>query len=85
MSPADVCDARLMGADAVLLIVAALSQVMGSALVRRLPDGGGVEATAGFVGELRAALDRRYSAEPASALVQHQLTDAVPEIFALAP
>lgn len=31
--------------------------VVGSALVRRLLDGGGVEAAAGFVGELRAALD----------------------------
>jgi len=32
--------------------------VVGSALVRRLLEGGGVEAAAGFVGELRAALDR---------------------------
>jgi tryptophan synthase alpha chain len=32
--------------------------VVGSALVRRLVEGGGVEAAAGFVGELRAALDR---------------------------
>jgi tryptophan synthase alpha chain len=31
--------------------------VVGSALVRRLVEGGGVEAAAGFVGELRAALD----------------------------
>lgn len=31
--------------------------VVGSALVRRLLEGGGVEAAAGFVGELRAALD----------------------------
>jgi tryptophan synthase alpha chain len=33
--------------------------VVGSALVRRLVEGGGVEAAAGFVGELRAALDAR--------------------------
>jgi tryptophan synthase alpha chain len=32
--------------------------VVGSALVRRLVEGGGVEAAAGFVGELRVALDR---------------------------
>ena len=32
--------------------------VVGSALVRRLLDGGGVEAAAAFVGELRSALDR---------------------------
>jgi len=31
--------------------------VVGSALVRRLLEGGGVEAAAGFVGELRAAID----------------------------
>ena len=32
--------------------------VVGSAIVRRLLDGGGSEAAASFVGELRAALDR---------------------------
>jgi len=32
--------------------------VVGSALVRRLVEGGGVEAASAFVGELRAALDR---------------------------
>ncbi len=32
--------------------------VVGSALVRRLVEGGGAEAAADFVGELRAALDR---------------------------
>jgi tryptophan synthase alpha chain len=32
--------------------------IVGSALVRRLVEGGGVEAAAGFVGELRGALDR---------------------------
>ncbi len=32
--------------------------VVGSALVRRLLEGGGAEAAATFVGELRAALDR---------------------------
>ncbi len=31
--------------------------IVGSALVRRLVEGGGVEAAAGFVGELRAAVD----------------------------
>ncbi|HVX21208.1 MAG TPA: tryptophan synthase subunit alpha [Acidimicrobiales bacterium] len=31
--------------------------IVGSALVRRLVDGGGVEAAAAFVGELRAAVD----------------------------
>jgi tryptophan synthase alpha chain len=31
--------------------------VVGSALVRRLVEGGGAEAAAAFVGELRAALD----------------------------
>jgi tryptophan synthase alpha subunit len=31
--------------------------IVGSALVRRLVEGGGVEAAATFVGELRAAVD----------------------------
>ena len=38
--------------------------VVGSALVRRLLDGGGPDAAGAFVAELRAALDERWPAHP---------------------
>jgi len=44
-------------AQALEVCLVADGVVVGSALVRRLLEGGGVEAAAGFVGELRAAID----------------------------